>query len=142
MEHEDIGEVVEWWARSAELSREGGFDGTEVHIAHSYLLHQFLSPLYNKRDDEYGGSFENRLRFAREVIDAVREPGRRTTGSSASADALGLRPGRPRHRGRAGDGAPARGAGGLDYVNVTAAGYHNISRRSSPRTCPTATSSI
>jgi hypothetical protein len=60
MEHEDIREVVEWWGRSAELSREGGFDGTEVHISHSYLLHQFLSPLYNKRTDEYGGSFENR----------------------------------------------------------------------------------
>ena len=72
MEHEDIAEVVEWWARSAELAREGGFDGTEVHIAHSYLLHQFLSPVYNKRDDEYGGSLENRLRFAREVIDEVR----------------------------------------------------------------------
>ena len=72
MEHEDIAEVVEWWARSAELSREAGFDGTEVHIAHSYLLHQFLSPLYNKRDDEYGGSFENRLRFTREVIDEIR----------------------------------------------------------------------
>ena len=56
----------------AELSREGGFDGTEVHISHSYLLHQFLSPLYNKRTDEYGGSFENRLRFAREVIADVR----------------------------------------------------------------------
>ena len=60
MEHEDIREVVEWWGRSAELTREGGFDGTEVHISHSYLLHQFLSPLYNKREDEYGGSFENR----------------------------------------------------------------------------------
>ena len=72
MEHEDIAEVVEWWARSAELAREGGFDGTEVHIAHSYLLHQFLSPVYNKRDDEYGGSLENRLRFTREVIDEVR----------------------------------------------------------------------
>ena len=48
--------------------QEAGFDGTEVHIAHSYLLHQFLSPVYNKRDDEYGGSFENRLRFTREVI--------------------------------------------------------------------------
>jgi NADH:flavin oxidoreductase / NADH oxidase family len=72
MEPEDIREVVEWRARCAELSREGDFDGTEVHISHSYLLHQFLSPLYNKRVDEYGGSFENRLRFAREVIATVR----------------------------------------------------------------------
>src|SRR4029079_14699265 len=73
MEVEDIPEVVEWWGRCAELSREGGFDGTEVHISHSYLLHQFLSPVYNKRTDEYGGSFENRLRFAREVIAEVRD---------------------------------------------------------------------
>src|SRR5918912_2116973 len=72
MEPEDIREVVEWWGRSAEASRDGWLDGTEVHISHSYLLHQFLSPLYNKRDDEYGGSFENRLRFAREVIAEVR----------------------------------------------------------------------
>ena len=72
MEHEDIQELIDWWARCAELSREGGFDGTEVHIAHSYLLHQFLSPLYNKRTDEYGGSLENRLRLTVEVIDAIR----------------------------------------------------------------------
>ena len=73
MEQRDIDEVIEWWAHCAELSREGGFDGTEVHIGHSYLLHQFLSPLYNKRDDGYGGSLANRLRFALEVIAAVRE---------------------------------------------------------------------
>ena len=84
MEKEDIDEVVDWWARCAELSREAGFDGTEVHISHSYLLHQFLSPLYNKREDEYGGSFENRLRFAREVIDEVRAAPART-GRSACA---------------------------------------------------------
>src|SRR5262249_62295134 len=68
MEAEEIHEMVEWWGRCAELTRDGGFDGTEVHISHSYLLHQFLSPLYNKRDDEYGGSFANRMRRAREVI--------------------------------------------------------------------------
>ena len=49
-----------------------GFDGIEVHGAHGYLLHQFLSPIANKRDDEYGGSLENRMRFPLEVFDAVR----------------------------------------------------------------------
>src|SRR5262249_5477873 len=68
MEAEEIHDVVEWWGRCAELTRDGGVDGTEVQISHSYLLHQFLSPLYNKRDDEYGGSVENRLRPAREGI--------------------------------------------------------------------------
>ena len=49
-----------------------GLDGIEIHGAHGYLLHQFLSPLANKRDDEYGGSLENRMRFPIEVFDAVR----------------------------------------------------------------------
>jgi len=50
-----------------------GFDGLEVHAAHGYLLHQFLSPLSNRREDEYGGSLDNRLRFPLEVFDAVRD---------------------------------------------------------------------
>ncbi len=49
-----------------------GFDGIEIHMAHGYLLHQFLSPLSNRRDDSYGGSLENRMRFPLEVFDAVR----------------------------------------------------------------------
>ena len=82
MEPEDIAELVEWWGRSAECARDGGFDGVEVHVAHSYLLHEFLSPAYNRRDDAYGGSLENRLRLTREVIDEVRGPA--TTSWSAS----------------------------------------------------------
>lgn len=50
-----------------------GFEGIEIHMAHGYLLHQFLSPLANQRDDAYGGSLENRMRFPIEVFDAVRE---------------------------------------------------------------------
>src|SRR5918992_26371 len=126
MEHEDIREVSEWWARSAELSREGGFDGTEVHISHSYLLHQFLSPLYNKRTDEYGGSFENRLRFAREVIAEVRRRvggdwvvGVRISLSDFIPGALDVEDAVRVARGLEADGQ-------IDYVNVTAAGYHNI----------------
>src|SRR5919205_493726 len=49
-----------------------GFDAVQLHGAHGYLLHQFLSPLSNQRDDEYGGSLENRMRFPLEVFDAVR----------------------------------------------------------------------
>ena len=72
MRTEDIAELVEAWARSAELARLGGFDGVELHMAHSYLLHQFLSPLYNRRVDGYGGDLEGRTRFPREVLRAVR----------------------------------------------------------------------
>jgi mycofactocin system FadH/OYE family oxidoreductase 2 len=126
MEPEDIREVVEWWARSAELTREGGFDGTEVHISHSYLLHQFLSPVYNKRTDEYGGSFENRLRFAREVIAAVRD--------RVGADwVVGVRislsdfiPGGLDIEDAVRVARELEAEGQIDYVNVTAAGYHNI----------------
>jgi mycofactocin system FadH/OYE family oxidoreductase 2 len=136
MEHEDIREVVEWWGRSAELSREGGFDGTEVHISHSYLLHQFLSPLYNKRTDEYGGTFENRLRFAREVIDEVRR--------RAGADwVVGVRisltdfvPGGLDVDDAIRVAQELERAGGIDYVNVTAAGYHNIWRAIEPSDVP------
>lgn len=73
MERSDMEEVIEGWARSAQYSQMAGFDGVEVHLAHSYLLHQFISPLFNKRQDEYGGSYENRMRFPLEVIRAVRE---------------------------------------------------------------------
>jgi mycofactocin system FadH/OYE family oxidoreductase 2 len=132
MEQEDIREVVEWWGRSAELSREGGFDGTEVHISHSYLLHQFLSPLYNKRTDEYGGTFENRLRFSREVIDEVRR--------RAGADwVVGVRisltdfvPGSLDVGDAIRVAQELERSGGIDYVNVTAAGYHNIWRAIEP----------
>ena len=72
VEPEDMAELREGWVRSAEFAREAGFDGVEVHLAHSYLLEQFISPLFNKREDEYGGSLENRLRFPREVIADVR----------------------------------------------------------------------
>jgi 2,4-dienoyl-CoA reductase-like NADH-dependent reductase (Old Yellow Enzyme family) len=62
--------MTSWPRRGAQ--RALGLDGIEVHGAHGYLLHQFLSPLANRRDDEYGGSLENRMRFPLEVFDAVR----------------------------------------------------------------------
>ncbi len=58
---------------AAQRAARLGIDGIEVHAAHGYLLHQFLSPIANKRDDAYGGSLENRMRFPLEVFDAVRQ---------------------------------------------------------------------
>jgi len=136
MEPEDIREVVEWWGRSAELSREGGFDGTEVHISHSYLLHQFLSPLYNKRTDEYGGSFENRFRFAREVIDEVR---RRVGDDWVVGVRISLSdfiPGGLDVEDAIRVAQEVERDGRIDYVNVTAAGYHNIWRAIEPSDVP------
>jgi mycofactocin system FadH/OYE family oxidoreductase 2 len=136
MEPEDIEELKEWWSDCAVVTRDCGFDGTEVHIAHSYLLHSFLSPLYNKRDDEYGGSFENRLRLTREVIAAIRAkvgrdwvvgvrvtlsefiPGGLTVGDAVRTAQL------------------LQGDGQIDYVNVSAAGYHNVHMAIQPSDVP------
>ncbi|KJE36388.1 oxidoreductase [Thalassospira sp. HJ] len=67
-----IAEIVSAFAESAKRSVRLGFDAIEIHGAHGYLLHQFMSPHANKRDDEYGGSFENRTRIVLEVFDAIR----------------------------------------------------------------------
>ena len=67
-----IGELIAQFAASARRALEAGFQAVEIHGAHGYLLHQFLSPLSNQRNDAYGGSFENRTRLVREVIAAVR----------------------------------------------------------------------
>jgi mycofactocin system FadH/OYE family oxidoreductase 2 len=72
MELEDIAECIDYFAICAQNAVEGGFDGIELQLGHSSLIRQFLSPLTNHRQDAYGGSMENRCRFALEVIDAVR----------------------------------------------------------------------
>ncbi len=69
----DIEEVLEEYRRAARRALACGFELVEVHAAHGYLLHQFLSPLSNQREDEYGGSLENRMRFPLRVVAAVRE---------------------------------------------------------------------
>lgn len=72
MNHATMHEVVAAMARATRYARGAGFQVVEVHAAHGYLLHQFLSPLSNLREDEYGGSFDNRIRYLMETLDAVR----------------------------------------------------------------------
>lgn len=67
-----IDAIVRAFALSAQRALAAGFDFVEIHAAHGYLLHEFLSPLANQRTDAYGGSFENRTRFLLQVVDAVR----------------------------------------------------------------------
>ena len=72
MTREDIAHVVDGFAAAARRAEALGVDTVEIHGAHGYLLHQFLSPLSNLRDDEYGGDLAGRLRLTLEVVDAVR----------------------------------------------------------------------
>jgi 2,4-dienoyl-CoA reductase-like NADH-dependent reductase (Old Yellow Enzyme family) len=72
MAAEDFPRVLSEFEEAARFSRAAGFDVVEIHMAHGYLLHQFLSPIANRRDDDYGGSLENRMRFPLEVAEAVR----------------------------------------------------------------------
>ena len=68
----EVKDLVGMWGEAARRVAEAGFDILEIHAAHGYLIHQFLSPYANVRNDEYGGSEENRMRFATEVVEAVR----------------------------------------------------------------------
>jgi 2,4-dienoyl-CoA reductase (NADPH2) len=121
LERHEIRELVEFFARSAANAARGGFDGIEVHGAHGYLIHEFLSPRHNRRTDEYGGSLENRMRFAVEVLTAVRAAvgprvavGLRLVGDEESKD--------PNALGAADAAEIARrleAAGLVDFLNVS-----------------------
>jgi 2,4-dienoyl-CoA reductase-like NADH-dependent reductase (Old Yellow Enzyme family) len=78
MSAEQIGATVERFATTARLAERAGFDGVEVHAAHGYLISQFLSPLVNRREDQWGGSLENRARLLLDVTRAIREAVSRT----------------------------------------------------------------
>lgn len=117
----DIARVREAFANSARRAVRIGFDAIELHYAHGYLAHSFLSPVSNKRTDEYGGSLENRMRFGREVARAVRAVvpksialGARITGSDWRDDGL-----------TADDAvafAKVLKEDGLDYIDVSSGG--------------------
>jgi NADPH2 dehydrogenase len=121
MTPDDIARVREAFVNSARRAVRIGFDAIELHYAHGYLAHSFLSPVSNKRGDQYGGSFENRMRFGREVAQAVRAVvprtvalGARITGSDWREDGLTI------------DDAVAYSkalkADGLDYIDVSSGG--------------------
>ncbi len=73
MTKNEIHEMIQAYGDAARRVQEAGFDGVQIHAAHGYLISQFLSPFVNKRDDQWGGSIENRMRFLRQVAKTVRE---------------------------------------------------------------------
>jgi 2,4-dienoyl-CoA reductase-like NADH-dependent reductase (Old Yellow Enzyme family) len=115
-----LSDIVRGYGEGAARLREAGLDGVEIVASHGYLPAQFLNPRVNLRDDRYGGSEENRLRFLREAIEAVRTAvgrefvvGLRISGDELSHD--GLRPDEV-----VATCAALDAEGGLDYMNVTA----------------------
>ncbi|WP_405217377.1 NAD(P)-binding protein [Agrococcus sp. Ld7] len=122
----DIAGFVAAWADAAERSRLGGFDGVEIHLAHGYLLHQFLSPLYNRRTDAYGGDLEGRTRFPREVLRAVRD----RVGNDFT---VGIRIVVNEHNDAGLDAAACREIvaalreeARIDFLDTAAGGYHDV----------------
>jgi 2,4-dienoyl-CoA reductase-like NADH-dependent reductase (Old Yellow Enzyme family) len=69
----EIRDLITRFARSAKIAKKAGFTGVQIHGAHGYLVSQFLSPMHNQRDDEWGGSIENRMRFIVEIYRAIRK---------------------------------------------------------------------
>lgn len=73
LDSESIQRVIDSFGKAAKRSQQAGFDMVEIHAAHGYLINQFLSPLTNKRTDEYGGDRNNRFRFLREITEVVKQ---------------------------------------------------------------------
>ena len=73
MDQPDIAQMIEWFGAAAVRAKQANFDAVEVHCAHNYMIANFLSPFFNSRTDEYGGSYENRSRLLREVLTEVRK---------------------------------------------------------------------
>ena len=126
IEQEEIAEIIRSYALVARHVREGGFDGAELQSSHSSLMRQFFSPYFNRRSDAYGGSLENRMRFALEVIAAVRaEIGRDfTLGIRLCGDELipaGLTLDDVREIARR-----LEATGQLDYINTSIGEFHNL----------------
>jgi 2,4-dienoyl-CoA reductase-like NADH-dependent reductase (Old Yellow Enzyme family) len=121
LDQHEIRELVDHFALSAAHAAAGGFDGIEVHGAHGYLIHEFLSPKSNRRTDGYGGTLENRMRFCMEVLEAVRAAvgdgvavGLRLVGDEESRDGSGLNP-----DDAAEIAARLEAAGLVDFLNVS-----------------------
>jgi 2,4-dienoyl-CoA reductase-like NADH-dependent reductase (Old Yellow Enzyme family) len=122
VEPQEIAELVAGYGQTAANAAEAGFDGIEVHAAHGYLITQFLSPVTNRRQDGYGGSLENRMRFLVEILGEIRNRvgesrvavGIRLTGDEERPNGLGLRP-----QDAAEIAARLEDADLVDFVNVS-----------------------
>jgi 2,4-dienoyl-CoA reductase-like NADH-dependent reductase (Old Yellow Enzyme family)/thioredoxin reductase len=128
MSQADIDAVIDAFGASAGLAREGGMDGIELSGGHGYLLGQFMSPMSNRRTDDYGGSIENRCRLTLEVaLEIRRRIGNMTMGIRLSYDEylgdFGISPDEADR-----SLAVLHAAGVFDYFNISGVNYHSVQR--------------
>ncbi len=127
MEVEDIQECIDYFAKSAVHVAQGGFDGIELQLGHSSLIRQFLSTATNHRQDRYGGSFENRLRFALEVIDAVRKAVGQDVALGIRLNADEMHPkGGLTHNDAKKVAKSLEDTGQLDFIDISLGTFHNL----------------
>lgn len=127
MEIEDIQECIDYFAKSAVHVAEGGFDGIELQLGHSSLVRQFLSPATNHRQDQYGGSFENRLRFAIEVIEAVRKAAGQALALGVRLNADEMHPdGGLTHEDAKQIAKSLEATGKIDFIDISLGTFHNL----------------
>ncbi|MDR7097463.1 oxidoreductase [Hydrogenophaga laconesensis] len=120
LETSEIPDIVTYYAEAADRCRQAGFDFVEIHAGHGYLISNFLTPLFNRRTDRYGGSFDNRVRFLLEIVDAVkhRVGGRIAVGVKFNGDDfIGEDGWQLKDAVRLG---PLLASAGADYLTVTA----------------------
>jgi mycofactocin system FadH/OYE family oxidoreductase 2 len=125
MDDADMRELVDRYAQSTATITSSGMDGVEVHLGHSYLLAQFLSPLYNRRTDEWGGSLENRMRLSLEVLERLRAelPSDKVLGVRISAEELV--PGGLTREEMATVCQTLQQRGLIDYISVSVGSHHS-----------------
>jgi 2,4-dienoyl-CoA reductase-like NADH-dependent reductase (Old Yellow Enzyme family) len=126
LEKEEILEIEEKFARAAERIKRAGFDGVEVHAAHGYLIEAFLTPLKNKRADEYGGSLDNRFRFCREVLEKVRARVGRDFVVGARLNSSEMCPGGLDIDDNVRIAQMLEATGALDYISVSMGLHHSF----------------
>ncbi len=126
MEPEDIQEVVDNFTKAARHVRESGFDGIEISLGHRSLLRQFLSPLSNFRNDEFGGDLVNRMRFAQEIVNSVKKAvsedypvGIRLCADEVFYGAITLEDAKEIAR-------RFEAAGQIDFINLSIGTYYNL----------------
>jgi len=120
LETAEVPRIVEYYAAAADRCRQAGFDFVEVHAGHGYLISNFMTPLFNRRTDEYGGSFDNRVRFLLSIVEAVKKRvgGRIAVGVKFNGDDfIGEDGWQLKDSVRLG---PLLEAAGADYLTVTA----------------------